>query len=848
MDFTFPCCIKVSVMVKPGKWGCHPTFDRLLSGWLPGGALREHSAHFLTRQAPYNKWLKTTGRIAIFLRLPAAETPHPSFRIDNSQMDLTETSSSSSPSTMSHPESFNGSGHVEHEGYPPVPLCVLCPKCLDIFHAQPDFTRENPNTNHYSSPPLSHHPTETALRDSASAGCVLCSLVLDQFTAMRIYDKDGERRASLADGVCYAVRLTYAQNVTIMFFATNVENWSQFGDPRTGRLKSPSTYFILDRIVSAVSPLRRELQIPQRENTTTGSSQCLHLAKHWLDECAKHETCRHPVPGMEARPQRLVQIWKSTDAASTTTTSTIKARLCCSVPDGTPYATLSHRWGPDPAVRLLETNLDHLSQEIPTAKLEQAFQDAIQVVWALGLTHLWVDTLCIQQDSPADWAAQSSEMGAIYKNAVCNIAAACSEDGTGGLFVDRDPFLHFSPHFSIHWGDFTPDDDTDTPTRLAGFYIFRDYAHFDRRVSDAPLNQRGWVAQERELSPCILVFERQQIFWKCGEVLACESFPRRIPGMETYNWNTDTRTLRNLIESEQTTIPDENTVVRFWNAFVNRYSATDLTRPRDRLPAAFGMARELLSLMPGNQLLAGLWSSHLTEGLLWRVDEYSDKGSSENAGPATILTDFQVPSWSWASLDRAVMCDPHKTHGEFQLLAEAVPDGFRRPLLGGNENGNCSNPFVVCNRIKLRSYRLSTLSKALELAKDLGDDKDPFRAYPDIVDKKKLIVSPFGISLADVVDDDNQRLEDGTVEQRKIRAATCVIPVLLIPHWDIAIGLLVNPSSSGEQRTFTRVGTFEAWFKDRESLRSVFPLPLGVKDESKVADWQSTDLETIFLI
>jgi len=52
-------------------------------------------------------------------------------------------------------------------------------------------------------------------------------------------------------------------------------------------------------------------------------------------------------------------------------------------------------------------------------------------------------------------------------------------------------------------------------------------------------------------------------------------------------------------------------------------------------------------------------------------------------GLPPILTDFQVPSWFWASLDRAVMCEPRKTHGEFQLLAEAVADGFRH-LFDGN--------------------------------------------------------------------------------------------------------------------------------------------------------------------
>lgn len=724
------------------------------------------------------------------------------------------------------------------EGYPPVPLCVLCSKCLEILGTQPEFVRENIDTDHYSSTPRSHHPSEVALRNSASAGCVLCQLVLAQFIGMRICNKDGEHRASLAGGVCYAVRLTFAEDITLRFYATSLENWSAWDDPSTGKAQSPALSFFLDHVDCAKSPLSPELIAPQKENTTTGTLQCLNLAKHWLDTCERHATCRHAVPGMETRPRRLIQIWKSKD--------TLKARLCQDVLPGVRYATLSHRWGPDPGLRLLEANSEHLSQEIPIKALEQVFQDTIQVVWALGLTYVWIDTLCIKQDSPSDWAAQSAEMGAVYKNAVCNLASASSEDGTGGLFTNRDPFLHFSPHFRIRWSDVKLESKA-APISLKGYYILKDLARWRHNVSRAPLNQRGWVAQERELSPCILVFGRQQLFWKCGEILSCESFPRGIPGMETYNWNSDTRTFRNLIESKQKAKPDEDDVVCFWNAFVHRYSATDLTRKRDRLPATFGMARELLRLMPGNTFLAGLWESHLTEGLLWRVDQYSDKGASEKAGVATILSDFQVPSWSWASLDRAVMCDPHRINGKFQLLATAVSDGLRN--LDEHEDGD-SNPFVVCNRLKVTSPRLSDLADVLERATDPGQGLPRLRVFPDIVDGQRVASRP-DIRLPKI-DDDDEHPADGTINQRKLSVDTRVLPILLVPHWDVIIGLLVNPSGCGERNTYSRVGTFEAWFKDRASLRAIFCLPentdSGTLNLGKVTADQRSDMETICLV
>jgi hypothetical protein len=151
---------------------------------------------------------------------------------------------------------------------------------------------------------------------------------------------------------------------------------------------------------------------------------------------------------------------------------------------------------------LLLSNARELFEEIPIPRLEQVFQDAISVTWELGIRYLWIDTLCIFQDSPWDWTAQSRNMGAIYMNAACNIAAA--SPSSGGLFSTRDPFLHFSPHLFIDWNDIDLHQ-TGRPEPLWGFYILRDSAGWSANVSKADLNQRGWVSQERELSPCTLL-------------------------------------------------------------------------------------------------------------------------------------------------------------------------------------------------------------------------------------------------------------------------------------------------------------------------------------------------------
>jgi len=88
------------------------------------------------------------------------------------------------------------------------------------------------------------------------------------------------------------------------------------------------------------------------------------------------------------------------------------------------YLTLSHIWGTEPSqqLRLLSSRLDKFKSAIHLDELPRSFREAIRIVRYLGYQYLWIDSLCIIQDSVSDWTTEAAKMSAVYSNAVCNIA------------------------------------------------------------------------------------------------------------------------------------------------------------------------------------------------------------------------------------------------------------------------------------------------------------------------------------------------------------------------------------------------------------------------------------------
>lgn len=167
------------------------------------------------------------------------------------------------------------------------------------------------------------------------------------------------------------------------------------------------------RIIMSHCPTERRPRdiVEFRPSSYTGSRASLNLSMRWVKDCARnHKLCNLPRSSQKRRlPTRLI---------NTGLSATSLVRLCgtSDLPTETKYATLSHCWGTLNIDTLTTENLDALMKEIDTSKLSKTFQDAISLTQKCGVGYLWIDCLCIIQDSEDDWLHESRRMAGIYSD------------------------------------------------------------------------------------------------------------------------------------------------------------------------------------------------------------------------------------------------------------------------------------------------------------------------------------------------------------------------------------------------------------------------------------------------
>jgi hypothetical protein len=100
-------------------------------------------------------------------------------------------------------------------------------------------------------------------------------------------------------------------------------------------------------------------------------------------------------------------------------------RLICTSdhPQVQAYATLSYCWGHSSMYKLTASTFDELKSGIQQSALPKTYTDTFTAMRHLGIQYIWIDALCIFQDSLPDWHQESSVMHRIYGDAVFSIAA-----------------------------------------------------------------------------------------------------------------------------------------------------------------------------------------------------------------------------------------------------------------------------------------------------------------------------------------------------------------------------------------------------------------------------------------
>jgi hypothetical protein len=102
------------------------------------------------------------------------------------------------------------------------------------------------------------------------------------------------------------------------------------------------------------------------------------------------------------------------------------------------YMTLSHCYGTGQDVLRTTTHtLKGFEESIPWSDLPKTFQDAVNLTRALGVRWLWIDSLCILQDSASEKAEESNKLGGIFGNSYLTLAATSASDSREGLFFPR---------------------------------------------------------------------------------------------------------------------------------------------------------------------------------------------------------------------------------------------------------------------------------------------------------------------------------------------------------------------------------------------------------------------------
>lgn len=388
---------------------------------------------------------------------------------------------------------------------------------------------------------------------------------------------------------------------------------------------------------------------------SSSSEQTFRLIKSWITSCAHgHEKCQlgytyeelQNAGEVDDEPARLRAKYNEEDVQLPTRLIDVGSfrddvRLVepASSGDRRRYLALSHVWGMTKHFKTESTNLDKHRTRILFDDLPKTFRDAVLVTRALGLRYLWIDSLCIIQDSPVDWEKEASRMASVYMNAYVTISAAASENSEGGLFFDREP-----PDCSAQL-TYTP------PSGTIGLWtIHNKTPSFDQQIRHTTLASRAWCLQEKQLARRTLHFGSYQVIFECKEKYQYET---QRPSNNLGEGRLDIQMLywmlvgfrgRNDVVLKQMV---SAVLTRTWLLIVEDYTKRNLTFESDKLPALQGLAQYVIDLTRDDYLF-GLWKSSLDLGLLWRTAPY------ENIGERRGRVADRAPSWSWASVNGRV--------------------------------------------------------------------------------------------------------------------------------------------------------------------------------------------------
>ena len=378
-----------------------------------------------------------------------------------------------------------------------------------------------------------------------------------------------------------------------------------------------------------------------------GTPSCLDVATQWLHDClGTHQRCREAIGLNPKLPKRVIDVGDENESPRLFETNGISAN----------YAALSYCWGLSPSLTLTRKDLGSFMKEIPG--MPKTLEDAVAVTRGVGLRYLWIDALCIIQDSPEDWREQVACIKDIYGDATLTIFAPHAASSTEGFLQKRVA----REEVSLLWRK--------SPQLPPGVVFVRLRKHHDDGMDDRFSShrqwiERGWTLQEYVSAGRRLIFTKHQTNWHCFTCISTESGEPvgQIANQSKKKTELATGMLVDVSDrwAELVRMPDprrhgidmdayHHSLVSQFYAFVHHFLERVFTYQADKLPATVALAKAAEAQLEGrDRYWAGLWESNLAEGLGWEAQTLKpgvDYGRPLWSGGSHVC----VPSWSWASV------------------------------------------------------------------------------------------------------------------------------------------------------------------------------------------------------
>ncbi|KAI1461449.1 heterokaryon incompatibility protein-domain-containing protein [Annulohypoxylon moriforme] len=486
--------------------------------------------------------------------------------------------------------------------------------------------------------------------------------------------------------------------------------------------------------------------------------------------------------------------------------------------------------------RLTRHTMKQFQEKIPFDDLPANFRDAIIVTRELGIRYIWIDSLCILQDSTEDWDAEAKNMGRYYSYSTLTILAQTSEGSTQGFLKPPVVPKKFNP-VKLH---IDSGDNDERQVTVEWLPYGREDLLMLRRES--VLAKRGWTLQEDLLSPRKLHYGKHQIQWKCCETMkSAEDVPSQDPRQSFHmylplEFNVLSSVLQGgLLPKPQRRPVDIEEMLTEYYDLLKLYSMRAFEMKKDRLPAFSGLAQRIHKYLEGDYI-AGLWSCDFQRNLDWNTRrdhanfDFDFDYEYERCGLRTpkIVHENCPPSWSWAAANQPI---------SFHRFPTNPYDPYGLELLDYRMSySDPSNPYgiVKAGHLLVRGYTMPVVERTEAYVNKIGsiyfDDPKKGQDGDDHIVKVPIypVIGIFGrstklvLAVEEVSESESKRKDSDTLPLQEHL-------VLLIRAGPFGGHCLLLRKKDENEEQFERIGHVEFGF-------DLFP---------EIEEWTKRDLKLV---